>query len=745
LIFFVLDVDPRNGGQVPEGLPDTVQAATPSGGRHFLFKMAPGIANSAGKLGPGLDIRGIGGQILVYPSKTNAGAYRWVRAPWDVAIADAPEWLLQQVQRSTVPSQILSAANPQNTWPPASSDVIAAARAALDKHGPAIQGKGGDLHTFRAAALLVHDFALTDEEAWPLLVEWNSECEPPWDEPGLRAKLRGGSKYGTRDYGCARPFNALEAANKALAEWDGDQNKLRGVAERILECLDRCDNPTEYTVILRNLAQLTGLKAKDIQATGFRVKLVLNPGEIMVSTDLHRMADDSDAAIAPHVFQRAGVLCEVVTGKQTFIHDLDSSRIQDLMSSSATYVRNDDKKGAMSVLAPPAVAAVLQSRRSHPSRVIDAVTTAPIFLADGSILSERGYNEQARVFLEPSVTVNVPDAPTQTDARAAVAVFADLLCDYQLAGPEDFSSWLAGLLTPLVKASICNAPAPLFCVSASSPGAGKTLLTDVIARIVIGGAAEIRPYNPKDPSEWGKRLTAFVKAGSPVSVFDNVNGSIGDEGLDRLVTSATWSDRLLGASEAPPMANVTTWFATGNNIEPVGDTVRRVLMVRVVVDVEKPQERTGFKRPLLAEYAQEHRADLLGHALTILRAYHLAGRPDQRLPAWGSFTTWSALVRGALVWAGCADPFLTQQRANRDTGEPDNEVHDFWIGVVGDSDGTPNGICTTANQRDAMSVLGAREPLNPHNLRRFLNRFVDKPRGGRRIVKAGPGYRVASV
>ncbi len=123
-------------------------------------------------------------------------------------------------------------------------------------------------------------------------------------------------------------------------------------------------------------------------------------------------------------------------------------------------------------------------------------------------------------------------------------------------------------------------------------------------------------------------------------------------------------------------------------------------------------------------------------ALTILRAYHVAGRPDQKLPSWGSFTVWSELIRGALVWTGLADPFLTQQRAARDQNEPENDTHDFWISVVQDSGGTPAEICKLANERDAHEVIGLKDQLTPLYLRKFLGRFVDKPRHGQRIVKA---------
>src|SRR5262249_26249997 len=56
----------------------------------------------------------------------------------------------------------------------------------------------------------------------------------------------------------------------------------------------------------------------------------------------------------------------------------------------------------------------------------------------------------------------------------------------------------------------------------------------------------------------------------------------------------------------------------------------------------------------------ENRPRLLAAALTILRGYCAAGRPDQELPAWGSFEGWSALVRSAVVWSGLLDPGETR-------------------------------------------------------------------------------------
>jgi hypothetical protein len=107
--FFALDVDPRRGGaeslaslEAKHGkLPETQTADTGGGGAHHLFRYPDfHVKNSAGELGPGLDIKGEGGAIVVAPSLHASGErYRWRTA---APIADAPEWFLQllrEIQR----------------------------------------------------------------------------------------------------------------------------------------------------------------------------------------------------------------------------------------------------------------------------------------------------------------------------------------------------------------------------------------------------------------------------------------------------------------------------------------------------------------------------------------------------------------------------------------------------------------------------------------------------------------------
>jgi hypothetical protein len=91
--FDVLDLDYRNGAREWEianahRLPETRIHQTQSGGRHYLFKHVHGVRNSAGRVGPGVDVRGQGGYVVLPPSV----GYSVIS---DADIADWPDWLLR--------------------------------------------------------------------------------------------------------------------------------------------------------------------------------------------------------------------------------------------------------------------------------------------------------------------------------------------------------------------------------------------------------------------------------------------------------------------------------------------------------------------------------------------------------------------------------------------------------------------------------------------------------------------------
>jgi hypothetical protein len=238
---------------------------------------------------------------------------------------------------------------------------------------------------------------------------------------------------------------------------------------------------------------------------------------------------------------------------------------------------------------------------------------------------------------------------------------ADFPCD-----ETSRAAWLSIVLTGAARHAI-DGPTPLFAIDANVRGSGKSLLADSIG-IIHTGRQLPRTSAAGDDEEFRKRITATLLAGEPLVLLDNIHGVLGCASLDALLTSTTWTDRILGESAMTAVLPAKAiWLATGNNLQFAADTARRTLRIRLQSPLENPEERTGFAHPNLLAWVRGERGRLASAAVTILRAWHSAGRPDMGLPPWGSFDSWSGIVRSAVVWCGMADPGATRQDVQRES------------------------------------------------------------------------------
>ncbi|MHA5047992.1 bifunctional DNA primase/polymerase [Streptomyces sp. SD15] len=78
-------------------IPETVVVLTPSGGRHLWLSGPPDVVvpNSAGRLAPGIDIRGAGGYLVGPGSRTDHGVYRTAPGTAQLPPAPCPRALLR--------------------------------------------------------------------------------------------------------------------------------------------------------------------------------------------------------------------------------------------------------------------------------------------------------------------------------------------------------------------------------------------------------------------------------------------------------------------------------------------------------------------------------------------------------------------------------------------------------------------------------------------------------------------------
>jgi hypothetical protein len=201
----VLDIDTRRAGEeglqllemAQQDLPRTYTVRTPGGGKHIYFKASKELANSHDKLAPGIDVKAYRGFVVAAGARRPDGDYT---VETDAPIADAPEWLeaLCEAPRDTeAGKEVLGAEldTKQN---------VERAKAYLETAEPAIQGAGGDNHTFKTIAAVL-DFGISVPQATELMHGWNERCQPPWQPEELERKIDNAAKYRSKPQGADDP------------------------------------------------------------------------------------------------------------------------------------------------------------------------------------------------------------------------------------------------------------------------------------------------------------------------------------------------------------------------------------------------------------------------------------------------------------------------------------------------------------------------------------------------------------
>ncbi len=390
---------------------------------------------------------------------------------------------------------------------------------------------------------------------------------------------------------------------------------------------------------------------------------------IMCGPDEHRVADEAIAALATSttIYQRGQALVQIVRDAKPpkgvkrppnlpTIAPIAKPRLCKELSERATWMR-ENGENLVQTAVPERIVAIVEANGQWPGvRPLMGIVECPTLRPDGSILEEPGYDEDTGLIVMLSQAFSqIPASPTRQDALRAVGELIEVWEDFPFESAAHAVAPLAATLTMLIRHAIAG-PCPLFSFGANAPGSGKGMLVDSVSIIATGRKAS-RMAAPETAEEWVKTILSVALSGERLILFDNVDGDFGNKALDAALTATTWSGRLLGHNKfvsGVPLDAV--WFVTGNQLEIVGDTSRRVLLARLLCLEERPEERTGFKHLELLEWAEHERLRLVVAGLTILRAWVAAGRPTKKIRPWGSYEAWSALIRQPLVWLGLPDP-----------------------------------------------------------------------------------------
>jgi hypothetical protein len=551
----------------------------------------------------------------------------------------------------------------QQAGPRVAGDVEKRAIAYLATIEPAVSGQRGHDKTFGAACRVGPGFDLPEATTIRLIREhYNPRCEPPWSDKDLEHKVHDAYQKEKRRGWLLAAKSKRRKAGAATTAPAGTQHQRPEI-----EISTRRDLALEETL-----------------------KALAGDGELFRrGTSLGMVArEENDTAKLP-----GGVELRHARGSLRFV-PIAPTVLGCRLTKLASFFRwMPDKEGEPITIdchPPDWLIGAISDHQYWPGvRHLLSIAECPYVRDDGSIVSP-GFDAATGTLYRPSVTIPaLPDRPTRKDVEAALQLLAELVIQFPFETGFDRDVWLADLLTCIQRPMIAG-PVPGFVYNGNAAGVGKGLLIDLVGLLVHGVPVGTRIY-PIDPAEAAKVKLALALAAVPIVHFDNLaeGGFYGGGVIDSALTSTVTSDRILGQSR--DSGNVPlrpTWHASGNNISPVKDSGRRWLRSNLTTTLEKPYERDDIEEKHLRDSTLKRRGELLGAALTILKAHALAGRPTGTTDGkpWaplGSFEDWDHVVRGAVQFATGNDCLHTQREGEKERPDRLNKAAllEGWLEV----------------------------------------------------------------
>ena len=132
----------------------------------------------------------------------------------------------------------------------------------------------------------------------------------------------------------------------------------------------------------------------------------------------------------------------------------------------------------------------------------------------------------------------------------------------------------------------------------------------------------------------------------PLILLDNFNETLEGSDLAATLTAAEKIVKVFYTQRRPPVPIMATFILTAKQLKVSFEMARRLINVRLVSDLERPDRRNDIADLGLLRTLSRSRTQMLVHLYTILRAWRQAAQAIPFRPQ-GSFIDWSQDVAGA--------------------------------------------------------------------------------------------------
>lgn len=331
----------------------------------------------------------------------------------------------------------------------------------------------------------------------------------------------------------------------------------------------------------------------------------------------------------------------------------------EMATKAAIHKKYDARAKDWRVINCPAIVANGIVARGHWAELptLTGIVEAATISLSGEEISAPGHHKGTGLYVATDKRLPLMHGKAgRSKAQEGLKTIEHLLRGFTFVSEADKSAAISAVMTALLRRLLPSAP--MFGITAPTPGTGKTLLAEAIAIISTGRRPPVMSMG-SDENELAKRLNGVLLAGDSILLIDNITRPIGKEDvINQLLSQPVLRFRPLGGSGMVSAPTNLTVIITGNNLAIIGDAKRRTVLIRMDAGQERPEQRE-FDWDVIAD-ARQHRDKLIRAALEITKFYFEVGKP--KIDGWkpyGSFADWDAMVRRPLMYLGKPDPILS--------------------------------------------------------------------------------------
>lgn len=502
------------------------------------------------------------------------------------------------------------------------SDPIKAAAAYLAKVPPAISGQWGHKKIYHAACILIDGFALSTEDARPILLNWNETCQPSFSQADVERKLLEAEKN------CERTGNLLKDSIR-----ENLPRSITSVADLQMVWGGEPDEKSPDAAI----------------------------GESSTTPELITVSPPPPSLICNGVESEAGIIpasmdfiCQSISkatngwpkrvGGSLFIHDGISPEVDWLDKTAALF-----------------------------GWIGHATSQPPIFHRDPACHSrEEVYAALTRVAEAFEAVESLPHEPPvpghyytyPTPRPGNGDALAGLIDRFNPETPIDRDLIVAMFATVLWGGG--GGCRPAFVITSDrGRGSGKSTLASMLSQFA-GGSLEISAN--EDAKSMKERLLSPDGLRKRVAILDNVKTlRFSWAELEALITSSVISGRRMYAGEGSRPNNLT-WIITLNGIALSTDMAQRV----VVIKINRP-EHSGNWEDETRDYLRKYRHEIIADLIDVLR------QPTIELSQYTRWGKWEKDVLSRLPDPNEAQRVIAERQAQGNVEADESELLEEYI------------------------------------------------------------------